>query len=213
MLRQWQDDVRRIATLLSRDESGTQPQVVLFTACARGVGTTTVVLQTAEILQEVYQRRVLIIELNSRRPRLARVLKLDREKGLLQLSDDSVFVSDHLQKLGSGVTVLPAGRIENRGALRPDVRPLLLRALRQQAPLFDIVLIDAPPVTEDSDALAAARSLDKVAVVVRAGRTSGQALTRISAELTRPDGTRPELIVVLNRYRRIIPGWIDRWLS
>src|SRR4051812_37672579 len=120
MRQRWDDDVRRVAALLSRDEPGAASQVVLFTACARRAGTTTVVWKTAEILQAVYARNVLVIELNTRRPRLARLLGLAPKRGLLRLTDERTFAADQAQSGPGGVTVLALGPAEP-GQIRPDV--------------------------------------------------------------------------------------------
>jgi len=213
MRQRWDDDVRRVAALLSRDQPGAASQIVLFTACARRAGTTTVIWKAAEILQAVYARKVLIIELNTRRPRLARLLGLAPKRGLLRLTDERTCAADQLQLGPSGVTILALGPGAEPGQIRPDVRRLLERAVAELAPNFDLILVDAPPLTEDADALASARMAGKVIVVFRAGRTSAQSLSRLSSELAQTDGTSPELVIVLNRFRPIIPRWIDKWLS
>lgn len=213
MSRRWEDDVRRIAALLARDTTpGGGPAVLVFTSPARRVGVTTIVWKAAEFMQTVYGRRVLIIELNARKPRLARLLHLDPHKGLLATAAGDP-LPQQIQTTKSGVSVLAIGQMDDPAAHRPDLQRLAMSVIDAVGANYDFILIDTPPLTDDPDALALAAAIGKVAIVLRAAGTSVQAVLRMTQELARPDGSSPVVLHVLNRYRPIMPEWIDRWLS
>ena len=74
---------------------------------------------------------------------------------------------------------------------------------------FDIVLVDAPPLLEDAIALAALQAVPAVIPIVEAGRTRLETLDRMKRELAAHEVT--VVGVVLNKYRRFVPGWISPW--
>jgi Mrp family chromosome partitioning ATPase len=76
--------------------------------------------------------------------------------------------------------------------------------------LFDVILIDTPPVLQHADAIAATAVVPNVVLVIEAGRTRYEMLDRVRSELSDAGAT----IVgnILNKHKRFIPGWIYRAL-
>lgn len=114
---------------------------------------------------------VLLIDADLRRPRLHEVFGLDNAKGLSTLlSGEEENAEDAM-----AATEIPSLRILPGGPA-PDVPTDLVesprmaelhRTLREK---FDVVILDAPPVTEVGDGLALSRLADTNVWVVRSGR-------------------------------------------
>lgn len=116
-------------------------------------------------------RRVLLIEADLRRPRVADYLSLDRSVGLTDVLAGHVDVNDVIQPWGRGLTVLTSGRIPpNPAELLGSVAMVnLLRTLRRT---YDLIVIDTPPLLPVTDAAVAARHADGAVLIVRYGKTT-----------------------------------------
>jgi capsular exopolysaccharide synthesis family protein len=117
-------------------------------------------------------RRVLLIEADLRRPRVADYLGLERAVGLTNLLAGQVSLDDVLQPWGrTGLVVIPSGSLPpNPSELLGSPRMLdLLEVLKTR---FDIIVIDTPPLLPVTDAAVAAAGADGAVLVVRHGKTT-----------------------------------------
>jgi capsular exopolysaccharide synthesis family protein len=120
-------------------------------------------------------RRVLLIEADLRRPRVADYLGLERAVGLTNLLAGQVSLDDVLQPWGrTGLVVIPSGSLPpNPSELLESPRMIdLLEVLKTR---FDIIVIDTPPllpVTDAAVAAVAAAGADRAVLVVRHGKTT-----------------------------------------
>src|SRR5690554_237372 len=117
-------------------------------------------------------KKVLIIELDIRRPRLAKELNLDNKQGI------TLFLSGHLDKdelvnpsgVHSNLSIITAGAIPpnpNELLAKPQLDELVSN-LRSE---FDYILIDTPPVGLVSDGFLLNRLTDVNLYITRAGYT------------------------------------------
>lgn len=116
-------------------------------------------------------RRVLLIEADLRRPKVADYLGLERSVGLTSVLTGSARIEDAVQEWGSaGMSVLGSGPIPpNPSELLGSVAmSSLLRTLRQD---FDVVIIDSPPLLPVTDAAVTSKQADGCLLVVRYGKT------------------------------------------
>ncbi|HSD29892.1 MAG TPA: hypothetical protein VLL75_21505 [Vicinamibacteria bacterium] len=163
-------------------------------------GTTTVALGLARALSRERRRRVLLLELNLRRPALDDELGVDPPAaGLRQYLAGGCDVLVLRRARPAGFWVLSAGR----GAASPEpVRsPARLAALlRSTDRVFDYVVADCPPLLERGDSLALQEHLDGFVFVVRSRRAPREAIQRAAALLA------PGLIVglVLNAQHGVL---------
>ncbi|GAB3505379.1 tyrosine-protein kinase domain-containing protein [Phytohabitans suffuscus] len=117
-------------------------------------------------------RRVLLVEADMRRPRVAEYLGLEGAIGLSNVLAGQADIDDVLQRWGRlDLWVLASG------ALPPNPSELLgsqalVDLLDRMRERFDIVIIDTPPLLPVTDAAVATVRADGALVVVRCGRTT-----------------------------------------
>jgi capsular exopolysaccharide synthesis family protein len=115
--------------------------------------------------------RILVVDSDLRRPKLAGYLGLEGAVGLTDVLLGRVDIADVVQRWGkTNLYVLPAGRIPpNPSELLGSKRmKKLVASLESQ---FDYVLYDAPPLLPVTDAAVLSKSVTGSLLVVAAGRT------------------------------------------
>ena len=164
------ESFRQLRTNLTFINAAHSTKVLIITSAAAGEGKTSVCLNLALSLAEA-GRRVLVIEADLRRPRMATLLGLESEIGLTNVLVDQVDLDDALQPWENGVTVLSSGSLPPNPSELLGGRRIaeLLATLR---PRFDQILIDTPPLLPVTDAAVASTLGDGVVVVVRQSKTT-----------------------------------------
>lgn len=165
-----------LASLTRRETNGAPPAIVLVTSPGPGEGKTTVATNIA-IARAETNRRVLLLETDLRRPRLATVFGLQTANGWGDLIlQEGEFRPDTLDALICPTDVpqlfaLGGGAIDPESIHKvfnsPKV-PLLLAALRRK---FDMIVIDTPPVLRFPEARLMGRLSDGVVLVIRSDHT------------------------------------------
>jgi capsular exopolysaccharide synthesis family protein len=158
-------------------------QTVLLTSTTMGEGKTFVALNLAQSISRQPGRRTLLIDADLRAPKLHSALGAPSVPGLSDYlageSDEcSIIQADAHERL----FFIPAGK------QRSDPAELLannkLRALFSRlGPLFDWIIVDAPPVLPISDAGLLAGMCDGVLFVVRAGMVASNLAQSACGEL------------------------------
>jgi succinoglycan biosynthesis transport protein ExoP len=204
-----------LVSILFSGTNGSRPRVMLVTSCNPAEGKSTVVSNLAIAVAEVNQK-VLLIDADLRKPRLHDIFGLKNDRGLSDFlrnkpekSDETPGVPAHLSADTSAVSL--DGMIQETDI--PDVyvltsgpstaaassllfssrMPELLRTLRTQ---FETILIDTPPMLQLPDARVLGKIVDKVILVVRAGKTTRDAALAACQRFSE-DGT-PVLGTILN---------------
>lgn len=116
-------------------------------------------------------RRVLLIEADLRRPKVADYLGLERAVGLTSVLTGSARIEDAVQSWGTdGLSVLGSGPIPPNPSelLGSTAMSTLLKSLRRD---FDVIIIDTPPLLPVTDAAVTSKHADGCVLVVRYGRT------------------------------------------
>lgn len=145
--------------------------VVLVTSALPGAGKTTTVANLAAVMAEA-GRRVLVLSLDLRNPTIHQRLGVANGTGISELL--AADRGRHLEQVVhetdvAGVSIATSGHdTDHPGALLASVGPLL-EAARS---LADIVIVDAPPMLNVSDALDLARHTDVTLLVSRLNRTT-----------------------------------------
>ena len=177
---------------------GARAEVVVVTSALGGEGKTTTALDLARSLAEAGER-VLLVESDLRRPRLAAALGLEAGPGLSDLLAGQAPPASALRDGGvAGLQVLPGGAVPpNPAELLGSARMAELVATLREG--HDRVLLDAPPVLPVTDAVVTAARADGVLLVVRWGRTRRAEVADAVGMLGR--GRATVLGTVLNRRR------------
>lgn len=145
-------------------------KVLVITSSVPEEGKSTTAVNLA-IAFAVSGRRVLLIEADLRRPRVAGYLGLEGAVGLSNVLAGQVEVDDVLQRWGhSDLRILPSGLVPPNPSELLGSRNMasLLGRLRSE---FDIIILDTPPLLPVTDAAVVAASADGVVLVARSGKT------------------------------------------
>lgn len=172
-------------------------RILLVTSSLPGEGKTTFSINLA--LAHSQTKRTLLIDADMRRPAITKGLDLEAgAKGLSELVAGTVVLDDCLQSVpGSTLSVLGSGRIP------PNPLELLLSqkfkaTLDELAAIYDVIVIDSPPVELVSDALVISAHATGVIYAVKAADTPYPLARKGLQRIRRAEG---EIMgVVLNRF-------------
>jgi polysaccharide chain length determinant protein (PEP-CTERM system associated) len=153
-------------------------KVLLVTSAARGDGKTLTTMNLAVTLATDLNKRVLVIDGDLRRPRVHKVMRTDRKKGLSTILTKQATLDEcTVQTKVPNLTVLPSGRsVRNPLTLLTD--RAFLEVIEQAKSRFDIVVIDSPPLLPVVDSKILRKMADMVLFVVRADSTPRDAVIR-----------------------------------
>jgi protein-tyrosine kinase len=192
------EQFRRLAATLHQGQAANNIKTVMVTSASPSDGKTLTAINLALILSESYQRRVLLIDADMRRPSIHDVTAMSNVMGLSEGLRAKTEQKLTVFRLTKNLSLLPAGR--------PDPDPMggltssrMRRILADACSRFDWVVIDAPPVGTVSDASILAEMVDGALMVVRAGKT-GYSLTQKAIEAVGRDRI---LGVVLNAVENV----------
>jgi capsular exopolysaccharide synthesis family protein len=183
---------RTLRTTLSTHAAG-EPRAYLLTGCGPSEGKTTSAIALSVALAQG-GGRVVLIEADLRRPKIASALGLPRHYGAEQVLTGEVDLADALTTVSIDGAELRVVAAHSSGAKLADrLSPSIARELIESAKeLVDFVVIDAPPLTAVIDALPLAQQADEVLVVVRLGQTRLAKLANLddllSHQRARPTG-------------------------
>lgn len=172
-------------------------RILLVTSSLPGEGKTTFSINLA--LAHAQTKRTLLIDADMRRPAITKGLDLaPGAKGLSELVAGTAVLDDCLQAVpGSTLSVLGSGRIP------PNPLELLLSqkfkaTLDELAAIYDIIVIDSPPVELVSDALVISAHATGVIYTVKAADTPYPLARKGLQRIRRAEGD--VMGVVLNRF-------------
>jgi capsular exopolysaccharide synthesis family protein len=128
--------------------------------------------------------KVLLIDADLRRPTVAKVLGLDNWTGLTPALISQEGPEQFMQSTAvTGLTVMTSGPIPpNPAELLGTGR--MERMLEHVAEVFDVVIVDTPPVLAVTDACVLAPKVDGVLMVVRSGEVERAKAIRAKELLT-----------------------------
>lgn len=165
------ESFRQLRTNLQFSDVDSPVQVVMVTSSVAGEGKSTSAVNLAIVFTES-GKKVLLLEGDLRRPRVADYLGLERAVGLSNVLAGQVDLQDVLQPWGSrGLMVLPSGTIPPNPSELLGSRGMaaVMETLRRQ---FEVIIIDTPPLLPVTDAAVAAAYTDGVLLVIRQGKTT-----------------------------------------
>jgi tyrosine-protein kinase len=194
--------VSRLRTNFDFANAELQAKVVMATSAGAEEGKSTTVSNLAIALARS-GRHVVLVDLDIRRPSLARMFRLQDRAGLTDAVVGNVdaktvlhtvnhtALSSRLRPRGEGssgvLEVVTAGRARIDPAELVETPGLagLLQRLRDRA---EIVLLDAPPILITGDAMALTGKVDAVLLVTRLGTVKVPALRELARALGRSPG-------------------------
>jgi capsular exopolysaccharide synthesis family protein len=189
------EQFRKLRSKLYQIQANENLHTLLVTSTVPAEGKTFVALNLALAVTRQHGRRVLLIDGDLRAPKLASCLGVPATPGLTEFLCGAADETSIVQTDSEGALFfIPGGNmVVNPTEMLATERFQWL--LSRMAPLFDWVIVDAPPVLPVSDAGILAGHCDGVIVVVRAGSTAYDAVGTALQELR----SKKLLGVVLNR--------------
>jgi protein-tyrosine kinase len=178
------EQYRRLAAVLHDAQSTTGLQVVMIASAVAGEGKTLTASNLALTFSESYQKRVLLIDGDLRRPTLHSVFRLETASGLADGLSSPSNQKMLVRQVSQRLAVLPAGRPSSdpMAGLTSERMKRLLDEARQS---FDWVILDTPPVMLLPDAHLMTSMVDGTVLVVRAGSTPFELVRRAADALGR----------------------------
>jgi capsular exopolysaccharide synthesis family protein len=187
-----------------------QLRTLLVASAAPGDGKTTIARHLAAAAARMGSR-VLLMEADLRRPTLAQQLGVQSGPGLADVLIGAVMLGEATQAID--LEALPSGDGERErvfevlvagASLPPNPGELIeshaMETLLQQAQsLYDLIVIDTPPLTAVSDAFPLLRKVDGVVIVGRVGRNRRDVAQRLHETLSGAGA--PLLGVIANGFK------------
>jgi capsular exopolysaccharide synthesis family protein len=219
------EQYRHLAAVMHQAQEASGVKSVMVTSALPSEGKTLTAANLALTLSESYNRRVLVIDADLRRPRMHELFALPPGQGLSDVLTGERggrlpvhSVTPHLWVLGAGRAV-----VDPMSSLVSQAMKQLLDDARAS---FDFVIVDTPPIAILTDAGLLAGMIDTALLVVSAQATPYPMVQRAATAL----GTNRILGVVLNRAEQLaLPetysyyggpktapapksgGWLGRW--
>jgi tyrosine-protein kinase Etk/Wzc len=161
--------LRSLRTSLHFARFKTKNNMLMITAPSPGVGKTFVCANLAVTMAQAGQR-VLLIDADMRRGTLHHAMGARAENGLSELISGQIPLETALRKVAGAENL----SFISRGDVPPNPSELLMHPnfgelLEQLAPLYDIVVIDTPPVLAVTDAAVIGHQAGTCLMVVRFG--------------------------------------------
>lgn len=177
------EQYRRLAATLHELQMQHSIKSVMVSSAVPGEGKTLTAANLALTLAHSYNRRVMLIDADLRRPAVHALFELPNRAGLGDgLRNDAAPLP--VVQVTSRLTVLPAGRPDHNptaGLTSERMRSIVDEATRQ----FDWVILDSPPVGLLVDAKLMSSMVDGVVLVVGAGSTDYELSQRAIEEVGR----------------------------
>jgi len=169
------ESYRGIRTGILFSSADTTPQVIMVTSAGPKEGKT-ISSANLSVAMANAESRVLLVDCDMRRPKIHKLFDVDRKIGLSSIlvgteSPGHAIVASQVENLD----ILPMGPIPPNPSeiIGSKKMGLLLNALRKK---YSRVIIDSPPISAVTDAVALSQMVDTTLLVIRAGETPRQVI-------------------------------------
>jgi capsular exopolysaccharide synthesis family protein len=163
------EQFRRLAATLIQVQRTGRLKILVVTSAGPSEGKTLTSVNLALELSESFQRRVLLIDADLRRPRISQALESAGD-GVAQLVNAPAHVRAPVMHLTDSLALLPAGR-PDPNALSALSSERMQQLLEEAAEAYEWVILDTPPVGVAADASLLCGMADGTVLVVRANHT------------------------------------------
>lgn len=164
---------------MAKSSGARNHNLIMVTSSRQGEGKSFVAFNLAMSLASETDKTVLLIDSDSSRSSVLRMLGIDAEKGFLDLlEDDDVSVSDVMIKSNTGrLSIIPAGRphVLSTELFAGSKAGAVLQEISQRYQ-DRIIVVDAPPVLATSEPTALALHVGQIVFVVDAQKSTKSAI-------------------------------------
>jgi protein-tyrosine kinase len=191
------EQYRRLGAALHHHQLQSGARTLMVTSAVAAEGKTLTATNLALTLSHSYQRRVLIVDADLRRPSIHEILRLPNMTGLSDSLRHPEKTALRYHTISPYLSALTAGRPDS-DPMAGLVSDTMNRLLAEAAQQFDWVIVDTPPVALLPDANLLAAMIDTAVLVVSARATPYPLVRRAMDAI----GQQRILGVVLNRMAR-----------
>jgi capsular exopolysaccharide synthesis family protein len=164
------EDYRTVRTSILLSQADKPPKSIVFSSPLTQEGKTATVVNMAVSFAQL-QERVLVVETDLRKPRLHRLFKVRNISGLTGFLTGKTSLKDIIQKTFiENIWLIPSGPIPPNPAELLNSKKMK-EMLDEISQVFDIVLLDSPPVLAVIDAVIISSIAESAIMVVRGGET------------------------------------------
>lgn len=181
-------------------------RTLLFTSASHQEGVTTLATNYARLSALAAEERVLLVEMNARRPALFWKMSLTSEMGVSHYLNQEVPLASIIQRDPRiGFDVIHIGE-KDPARVQLHLEKGFPKLLAEASAGYDTIIIDAPPVVLSPETPQIAGHVDGVVMVVYCGKTRREIVQRSIHMIEQFDGK--VLGVVLNRKKYYIPDFL-----
>ncbi len=178
------ESLRTVRTAIHFSNVDNPPKSVMVTSSGPGEGKTTFCLSLGRALA-ASGHKILLIDADMRRPRLARILGITangRDLASLLTGTNTIEKVVRQDPLVTGLDIIPAfGRTPNAQDLLGSKQ--MKKFMQEIGAKYDLVIVDTPPILAVSDAAMIARVVDTSLFVVKWAETARDAVTQALKQL------------------------------
>lgn len=184
---------------------------IMMTSAQPEEGKTTIALNLSLTMMRS-GKNILLLDADSRRPQIHKLFGLENSPGFadvlagrvgIQDVIRTVRVSDEGSKNTQAISVVTSG-VASSGSLHALGSHKAKQSIEHATKLYDLVLLDAPPILAASDALLLASMVDGIVVVLNTGQVTAKDAARAKERLEEAGGH--ILGVVMNRFDEKMHG-------
>jgi capsular exopolysaccharide synthesis family protein len=165
------ESYRSLRTSISFLSIGTPLKILQITSPKERDGKSTTAVNLA-VASAIAGQRVLLVDVDLRRPRVHRFFSLPNRFGFDALLLDEA-TADEVTRTVPGIpdlNVITAGPVRSNSTQLLD-SGRVAQVLRELADLYDLIIVDSPPVLAVADPIVLSRAVDAVVIVASAGST------------------------------------------
>jgi protein-tyrosine kinase len=200
---------REIGVLRNSLESalkGKDRRSVLFTSSVVSEGATTIAVNYAKLIAMHGSEKVLLCEMNARRPSFVNLFSIEPEPGVGSVFTGENSLSAVVSYIDAfNLSVAPIGAMD-LAAMQQHFSARFPALLREAFGEFTTVVFDAPAVSVSPETAPMSSFVDGVVIVVQEGKTKREVIQRSIGAIQQQEGR--VLGVILNRKKYYIPEFL-----
>ena len=168
---------RALRTRIKILKKNKEVKTLLFTSCSPQEGKTFISSNLANTFAQA-GRKIVLIDADLRRPRVHKVFGFEKSPGITEYFSNQCELKEIIRKTQSpNLDVVTSGSIpSNPSEILGSVR--MERFIEEMKSLYDIIIIDSPPVISVTDAEILSTMVDATMLVVKADHTDKETLKK-----------------------------------
>lgn len=183
-LTSYEEAIRTLRNSIMLAELDRTFRTLLVTSAAPSEGKSTIAIHLA-VAHAQQHHKTLVIDGDMRRPSIHKRFGMSNAIGLSEVLLDAVTWREALLSPEGipNLDILPAGSVSRRAS--DLIGRGLSRILEEAAHVYDLIILDAPPLLGFPEPLQMAAAVDGVIIVARAGQTSRNGVSSVISTLKR----------------------------